>query len=161
MINAEQLLSEVIRPVLLKMGGGFHSENAEQLLLGTAAQESNCGEHLVQLKEGPARGIFQMETWVAVDHCDFMRRYRPEWAVRIERASGIDPRRLDESELEFYLTANLAFAAAMARIHYYRKPDPLPDTVQGWAEYWKKHYNTEHGHGTVAQFVANLQRVTE
>lgn len=159
MINSKHLYRGVIRPVLTLMGEKFHSRAAEMLLFGTAAQESKCGKYLVQLGGGPARGIFQMETWVAMDHAEFMRKYRPEWAAAVKHASGIDPGRLSEAEMSYQLTGNLLFAAAMCRIHYYRKPDPLPGPadVQGLAEYWKKHYNTGQGHGTVEQFVKNMR----
>lgn len=52
-------LRNLIRRVLIGIGG--YSEEAENLLMGTAAQESALGEYIRQLGNGPALGIFQME----------------------------------------------------------------------------------------------------
>jgi len=48
----------------------------------------------------------------------------------------------------------------MCRMHYYRKSEPLPesDDVRALGEYWKKHYNTVKGKGTVDEFVENYKR---
>lgn len=42
-------------------GIGYYSDEAVDLLMLTAAQESEMGRYLYQLGNGPARGIFQME----------------------------------------------------------------------------------------------------
>ena len=59
------------------------------------------------------------------------------------------------------LATDLAYACAMARIHYLRKPEPLPahDDIEGLARYWKEHYNTFLGKGTVEEFVHNYRRL--
>ncbi len=102
-----------------------------------------------------------METWVAMDHAEFMRKHRPAWAIAVKHASGIDPGRLTDAAMQVQLCGNLLFAAAMCRIHYYRKPESLPvaDDDQELGEYWKAFYNTAGGHGTADQFVDNLRRV--
>ena len=43
----------------------------------------------------------------------------------------------------------------MARIHYLRVPEKLPDNLIGYSRYWKKYYNTEQGKGTEEEFVKN------
>ena len=55
---------------------------------------------------------------------------------------------------------NLAYAAAMCRVHYWRVPKPLPhlEDVHGMAAYWKTHYNTDGGAGTEAEYVHNWKR---
>lgn len=57
------------------------------------------------------------------------------------------------------MTWNLRFATAMARIHYWRVPEPLPDAddIDGLARYWKQHYNAPLGHGTAEQFAENYR----
>ena len=35
--------------------------------------------------------------------------------------------------------------------------DPIPDTVEGRAEYWKKYYNTSAGKGTVKGYLINME----
>ena len=46
-------------------------------------------------------------------------------------------------------------ACAMARVLYYRRPEKLPpaDDAEAMGQYWKAHYNTEEGAGTVPSFV--------
>lgn len=58
-INCEQLRLYVIRPTLEKIE--LWSEAAENLLLGTTAQESHMGTYIKQVGKGPALGIYQME----------------------------------------------------------------------------------------------------
>ena len=58
-INTKHLRLYIIRPTLQKIN--LWSEAAENLLLGTAAQESLLGTYLKQNGNGPALGIYQME----------------------------------------------------------------------------------------------------
>ncbi|MBT6031882.1 MAG: hypothetical protein HOH19_04850 [Kordiimonadaceae bacterium] len=37
------------------------------------------------------------------------------------------------------LRLNLTFATAASRLHYYRVPEEIPDTLERQAEYWKKY----------------------
>ncbi len=89
------------------------------------------------------------------------QRIRGADGYKYEGASGIDPGRLTDAAMQVQLCGNLLFAAAMCRIHYYRKPESLPvaDDDQELGEYWKAFYNTAGGHGTADQFVDNLRRV--
>lgn len=65
----------------------------------------------------------------------------------------------DVNALEF----NLAYQIAMARIHYLRVPEKLPDAedIEGMARYWKKHYNTFKGAGTEEEFIENYKRFVQ
>jgi len=58
------------------------------------------------------------------------------------------------------LSTDLAYACAMARIHYLRVPERLPSAmdVDGLARYWKAHYNTHLGAGKPHEAVENYQR---
>ena len=62
-IKASELRQYVIRPTLKAIN--LWSIAAENLLLGTAAQESQLGHYLTQVK-GPALGIYQIEQSVHV-----------------------------------------------------------------------------------------------
>ncbi|KZC99678.1 MULTISPECIES: hypothetical protein [unclassified Thalassospira] len=152
MIDASQLRLAVIRPVLKE--AGVWSQAAENLVLGTAAQESCCGKYLVQLKGGPARGIFQMEPRTLDDIYDNYLSYRDDLRGTVD-AWLIGA--IDKAE---NLTVNLAYAALMCRVHYLRRAEPLPkaDDVRGMAVYWKRYYNTVHGKGTEQEFVENYER---
>ena len=136
-MNPQQLRDYIIRPVVGELPG--ESENAVELLMLTAAVESNLGYYVRQVR-GPALGIYQMEPATYADIWDIYL-FRKPVIVEVVRKWG--------------RTANdmigcLYFATAMARIHYLRKPEPLPDKddVLGMAQYWKDHYNTHLGRGT-------------
>lgn len=160
---AEKLAGGTFVPVAHRQGAGFDkiqfkdliertlketdpdlcSEVAVALLLGTAAQESRFGTFLRQLQGGPALGAFQMEPATF----DWLR----------DRYSGrydLYGRRVEELEWD------LRFAIVMARLRYRVMPEPLPDTIdlRDLGGYWKRHYNTVHGRGTVEEFIANYKK---
>ena len=63
MIKPDDLRERVIRPTLVALAEYnplMDTEAAVELLMGTAAQESLLGDHLVQVK-GPALGIFKIK----------------------------------------------------------------------------------------------------
>ena len=58
------------------------------------------------------------------------------------------------------LATNLMYGAAVCRLCYYRKPDALPEAgdIEGQGQYWKQHYNTPLGKGTVTKYVYKVQK---
>src|SRR5688572_28738068 len=141
MIDPIHLRTYVIRPVLKDLG--LWSEPAEKLILGTACQESQCGRWLRQIGEGPALGIFQMEPATHNDLWNNFLDHRPEIARKVKLfVAGLAP----SAE---QLVGNLYYATAMCRIHYLRVPEPIPNTLEEQAAYWKKFYNSELGKGKV------------
>lgn len=129
----------------------LYSVAAVELLVGTALKESGGLRWRRQLNNGPARGLFQME---GATYEDIWRNYlafRPVLAGAIR--SAFTPA---GGELSFeQIVDDDAYAAVMARLHYLRVPAPLPPAgdVQAQAQYWKDHYNTKLGKGTVAGYV--------
>jgi hypothetical protein len=53
------------------------------------------------------------------------------------------------------LISNIKYAVAMCRVHYWRRPQAMPEAnnIKALGEYWKDHYNTIHGAGTVEEFI--------
>lgn len=132
------------------------SDSAVNLLLGTAAQESHFGTYLRQLGNGPALGVFQMEPATLNDIWDNFIVYRsPEFQRALMDLGYLK----DAARLVY----DLRYAAIMCRIHYYRVPEALPawNTVNGLAHYWKDHYNTHLGAGTVSEFEENYELYVE
>lgn len=124
------------------------SEEAVNLLLGTAAQESGMGHYIRQLGQGPARGIFQMEPATERDIWDNYLRFKQEIkqaVIDITGRSGPGP----------WLEWDLAYQIVMARLHYLRVKPPIPSDLEGQARYWKQYYNTVAGSGTVAEYLKN------
>lgn len=135
----------VVRPRLADSKG-----RAERLIMGTIAQESQF-HHLHQLDGGPACGIIQMEP---VTFKDILTHFAP--ARRMLDGLGYDAAKV------FDLHHDLRLNVIMCRLRYMRVPDPLPGP-DPWdlAVYWKEHYNTPLGDGTVEQFVADYERYVE
>lgn len=153
MIDNGQLREHVIRPVLKYLDPVIpYSLTAENLLMGTCAQESKMGTYLVQLGDGPALSIFQMEPATHDDIWDNFLLYNPEIANKIACLSSTN-----NASHAVELIGNLSYAAAMVRVHYFRRPESLPygNGVPGLASYWKCHYNTECGKGTEEEFIRN------
>lgn len=145
----------VIRPVLERLDGaapGIHSAAAERLLLGTALAESDGGTYLVQLGNGPAQGIWQMEP---ATHEDIWANFL---AYREDLAGKVDVMRAGHKPAYREVTTNLDYACAMARVHYWREPRPLPaaDDIEGLGNTWKRWYNTHLGAGKPEEFVRRL-----
>lgn len=136
----------VIRPTL-KMCD-LYSVAAEQLLLGTAAVESDMGTYLHQ-KGGPALGIYQMEPDTHNDIYLNYLNFRPELKKAILLACEYSDRPSHSA-----LMNNLAYATVMARVKYMRVLQKLPDNndVEGLADYWKAYYNTSKGKGASSHF---------
>lgn len=135
---------------------GMYSKSAEELLMLTAAVETNLGEYIKQIN-GPARGIFQVEP---LTYNDIMYRWLPS-------ASDDMRNKVEAFEKAFVgmcnadtMVYNLKYAIIVTRLFYYRVPKPLPahDDVHGLATYWKNHYNTKAGKGTVAKAVEKYKK---
>ena len=162
-INPQQFRQYVIEPVLVHLAQWeprINSEAAIRLLLMTAAHESRMGHYLHQVK-GPAVGIYQMEPATAEDIFAWMTR-QPVVDIAIERRPVSLLYRLQgigfTSETA-EMAGNLYYATAMARLHYWRVPEPLPDAddVEGLATYAKRFYNSMLGKAQVADY-ANAAR---
>ncbi len=154
-MDAKQLLTLVVRPTLKKLR--LHSHAAEQLVIGTIYQESRA-KYLKQLGNGPALGIIQMEPDTYHDIWDNYLEYKRALANKVTELASIDSLEEDIRPDASQLISNLAFAVAMCRVHYLRKKPPLPAAgdISGLAHYWKDHYNTHLGAGTVDEFQENF-----
>ena len=151
MITPSHLRILIIRSTLQDVD--LWSPSAEQLLMGTAMQESRMGTYLRQIN-GPALGIFQMEPATYKSIHDNYLKYRPRLVKQIE------PFMTHHEYLgHLSLIWNFAYATIMARIQYFKQPEALPavDDDAGLAAYWKKYYNTPLGRGTEEEFIHNLQ----
>lgn len=159
MIDPRQLLDLVVMPVLTRLTPNTDVTSAAQLMMGTAAQESNCGSYIAQV-HGPALGVWQMEP---ATHDDI-------WANFIVRSPLLKKMTADlvshiladgpttiPSPLQ--MTGNLYYACAMARMLYLRQPEHLPQTgdTARQARYYKRYYNTPAGAATEAQYIRNFE----
>lgn len=153
MINLPQFIEYVIQPTLSRLNLGGRA--AEELLLGTAIQESRV-HYLHQLGKGPAEGVFQMEPATHKDIWSNYLAYKPELARKVNSLAIANTDGLQQ------MCANMYYAAAMCRVHYLRVPKALPAAgdLEGQADYWKEFYNTYLGAGTVEEYIENYQEAT-
>ncbi len=154
MIRINQLRQYVIRPALHKLE--LYSEAAEELLVGTALQESLAGTYLEQLGEGiQARGLFQMEENTFYKLHAWYKNRKPMYLERVIKTLGYK----DFPHIDRLIT-DLEFAAMMARLLYFHISTALPEAtdINGLASYWKKYYNTIHGRGKISEFIEKYNR---
>ncbi len=152
MYDPDQLRLLIIRPTLLAMG--LHSPDAEELMMGTCAQESKGGTYLKQVN-GIAYGAWQMEP---ATHDDIWTRFLPNQHIKCSlMVNHCQIRTKPDASIMIY---HLTYACAMARLHYYRKPGVIPKTLEGQAAYYKEFYNTKSGKATEQQYIENYLAFT-
>jgi hypothetical protein len=146
---------DVIRPVLTTLteltGRELGGDAAEELLLLTALHESGGLRWRRQLSGGPALGLYQMEPATHDDIWMHFLSSRPELDAALRDMFTPADGQIDSSLLEL----DDGYATAMARMHYFRGRQALPPAGDAGAQaaYWKRHYNTALGAGTVAAFL--------
>lgn len=164
MMEISVLKNKVIIPTLDELG--LLSQSAINLLLGTCAVESNLGRFDRQVGGGPALGIFQVEPPTNKLVLDWLLRNKPdlfEIVIDIRGKThvtgGIVTPDINKAALQY----NDHYSCAIARCLYLSIPSPLPasDDVLGMAHYWKNHYNSPQGKGTVEDFVEKYKRLVE
>lgn len=155
MMNYNQFRGLVVVPTLHYLDEIIpYSEEAVDLLMMTAAHESNGCSYVKQI-EGPALGVYQMEPATHYDIYENFLKFNP--AIK----SLVEDFTMDAGLLFIQgedMTFNLAYATAMARVHYYRVPEALPKTLEGLAAYAKKYYNTELGKATAEDYLEAFKR---
>lgn len=160
-IDPEQLVIHVIRPTLQYVD--LWSPTAGAIVLGTGMVESQL-RYVDQIdktnKPGPAYGLWQCEEPTHNDYWDNFLRFqvslRDKCIGLVSRRSALFP---PVGELVF----NLAYAAAMCRVHYRRVKAPLPNRhdALGMAEYHKRHYNTAAGKTDARESVKHFEFATK
>ena len=134
---------------------GYWTESAENLLLGTAAQETNLGRYWKQTN-GPALGLYQLEP---ATHTDLWQNYL-RYPNQEDLSQIVQAFLCQAFQPEEQLTWNLGYSTATARAIYLRVPEPLPDAqdISGLADYYKRIWNTSKGKATPEQFIQNYKR---
>jgi len=156
-ILAKELIENIIRPALI--GIGMSRPEAEQLLVGTCAQESQMGTYLKQ-DLGPALGLWQIEPKTHKDIWDNYLRFRPELATSIITTCGMSKPMTSCSPPDESLVYNLRYACLIARVKYLRDKAEIPllDNIEAQAHLWKNVYNSVCGKGDVSAYLINYTR---
>lgn len=112
---------------------------SRRLLFMTAAHESRF-EYRTQIGGGPALGFYQIEPDTYHDLVKNFFEFRPILAKYHDLMLG------DFCPI-YSLENRDIFATFIARLQYWRRPEPLPSAtdIGGLAEYAKRYWNTEKG----------------
>ena len=78
-----------------------------------------------------------------------MKKHRDQIKAKL----GIDWTMVKWTDLEKPL-----FSALAARLYLARLKEAIPSDVPCQAKYWKKHYNTVNGSGTVEKFINDVKQ---
>lgn len=138
----------IIRPTLRHLAPDItYSIGAEVLLLGTALHESadltywKQGVKLLSDGNGVARGPYGIEPPTHRDIYNNVLAFRSGLAVKIAQLSAASPSRDDQ------LITNPMYATAIARVQYWRWPEPMPKASEtaALAQFHELRYNTKQG----------------
>ena len=138
----EEVLAEMAR---LMDEPRINSRAAVNLLLGTAAQESQFGHCLVEYSGGPGRGLNQ------ITHKPNFYYLCAKYGDQIPYIAG---KPFEQCKWD------LKLSIIIARLWYWEDRDPLPDAddVEAMGVYWDQKFNRNPNAGTPAEFVANYRR---
>lgn len=131
---------------------GYYTPDSANLVLGTIAQESAFGKYRKQLGNGPALGICQMEPNTFNDIINNYLKYHKDIEEKIKLICHLNV--LNSIDL----ISNDKLSICMCRVHYLRVKESIPNTIEGYAYYWKRYYNTIKGKGTEEEFIKNYNK---
>lgn len=147
-VQIKQLINSVL------CGIKMYSNEAELIVYETGKVESQY-KYISQLGNGHARSFWQIEPSTGVDNIDSWLIFRDHRLKDICSVCFLEPNfvaNIRESDMDWLLRTNLAFAICMCRIKYWRVDAPIPKTLEGRALYWKDFYNAD-GKGTVKRYM--------
>jgi hypothetical protein len=146
-------IGEIIDEVLhqLEDAGIKRTVEAYNLVFETGLAESGYRAIEGYGEGNPAVSFWQLEPDTIRDMWDNYIIYRKPLIEACYKLGLIEANKV------FSVFSNIALASAFCRIYYRRKPGAIPKTMPARAEYWKKHYNTYKGRGTVDHYIgANM-----
>lgn len=127
--------------------GRGNQNAAVYLLCETAAAETRYGTYFDPTPNGAARGLYQCDE---IAFNDIQARARQADVDALKTAFDFDLRKVEWNDLNM----SPLLATVFARLHYKLRPEAIPLTLAGRADYWKKFYNTSAGKGTAAEYIA-------
>jgi len=137
-ICAEELRQWVIKPTLKRIGQ--YSKAAENLLIATAAQESQLGEHIKRQGQR-GLGIYQINSLAHRHIWDDYLAQRPDLASVVR---GLASQRDFLNHPHTELATNLCYATAIAWLMYSRHENfelPNVDDAESMAKCWKRYFH--------------------
>lgn len=137
---------EEIRKIVFVICKHFRDvENAEKLILGTIAVETDFATTRDNTKESGA-GLTQIDK-IAFE--DIKKRTKTAVKAMIYKEFDIHIDDIVYDSLKHSPFLSILFS----RLFYLLIPEKIPDTIQKQAEYWKKYYNTANGKGNTETYI--------
>jgi len=161
-VNHDQV-KNLIKNTLKRLGHKYNHNNAVKLLFWTGYVESRY-EYIQQLNDGPAKSFWQFEPESAVSCVKHYLKYRKVVREQCARATITDISLWESEDLNVWswvLEHNMAVAIVMARLKYWRSPQPLPKNIDEAGSMWKIAYNTSKGKGSVAKFKSLISNINK
>ena len=125
------------------IGHGLYG-TAKEMIIETAITETGLGQ-IEDKTVGAGMGLTQFDDKPFQDIRDRSIKLRP----KILKELKIDISLVEWDDLRY----NQFLALLFTRLHYWLKGDPIPATIEERANYWKLHYNTKFGKGTVEHYL--------
>ena len=112
-VKKEQL-EQTVRVVLAKLPHVSNDPGVVSLIMETAAVESKRGRWMTQMKNGPARGMYQMEKFTIKDTLTWLKKYHND--VYCAVMAFYEKKQTEE----WNYTYNVPWQTAMAATYYWR-----------------------------------------
>lgn len=119
-------------------------ETAKLMIIETAITETGLGQ-IEDKTVGAGIGLTQFDEMPFND----VRNRTMKLKSQIQRDLKIDISLVEWDDLRY----NQFLALLFTRLHYWLKGDPIPETIEERAAYWKLHYNTKLGKGTIEHYL--------
>ena len=119
-------------------------ETAKLMIFETAIAETGLGQ-IEDKTIGAGMGLTQFDEMPFNDIRNRCLKLKPQ----IQKDLKIDISLVEWDDLRYNQFLSLLFT----RLHYWLKGDPIPATIEERAKYWKQHYNTVQGKGTVEHYL--------
>lgn len=144
----DELVVEMATKICDCVGHGKYN-TAVEMIIETAIAETGLGR-IEDKTDGAGMGITQFDKIPFADVRDRSIKLRPA----ILKELGVDIAKVNWDDLRYNIFLSLLFA----RLLYWLKGDPIPATIEERAKYWKLHYNTKDGKGTVEHYLEMNRR---
>lgn len=125
------------------IGHGLHG-TAVQMIIETAVAETGLGQ-ITDRTVGAGMGLTQFDELPFKD----IKNRNMKLRDKILKELGVDLQLIQWDDLRYNDFLSLLFT----RLFYRLKGDPIPKTIEDRAKYWKIHYNTSAGKGTVEHYL--------
>ena len=146
-VSTESLESMAQRIAEAINGKGEYANRVAKFLVEIAQVETNCGQYWDKTKYA-GMGITQIDK---IAFIDVKKRTKRSVKETVLNEFGIDIDFMEWIELRH----NPFLGLLVARLFLLLKKGDIPETIEGRAAYWKKHYNSSKGKGSEQKYLAS------